>query len=386
MCRKLLCCCLLIFWGVSLVAASHIDKYARVDSAALAIPDDQTHSVVQLSSYINRTFLGEEAKIRAIYIWMTHRLRYNVFTTFVSRNDLVDENREIEGTLKSREGVCRQFAMLFRALAGKVGIRVYVIDGYNKSGTVVLPEPHEWCTARINSQWFLFDPTYGMGYVRNYRFVSAPNTDYFKVEPQDLIKSHMPFDPLWQLLERPYSYVEFEHGAIETGRKVDTFYWKDSLDVYISQNRLQRLEAAARRVLANGKGNRLVDYFLQLTQANIRVGHNGEVVSIYKLTLEMHNEAIDQMNAFIRYRRSGFTPKKEQGEVRRMISDPELLIVQADSLINTIRTIPTQYENAVMNLRKSIMEVATEVYKEKLFVEKYYAATPSQRKKMLRQL
>ena len=381
------------FWFLSLMAICmpfygeaqpSSNRYARVDAAILSIPDEYTKKVDTFAEYINRKFKGDEAKMRAIYVWMTHRMAYNVFTTFTSRNEVYSEEKEVQETLSTRKGVCRQFALLFKTLAGKVGIKAYLIDGYGKSGNVVLPEVHEWCVAQVNGEWYFFDPTYDTGYIEDYRFVSAPDDVYFKQLPERFIQTHMPFDPLWQFLKRPYSYSEFEKGVLESGRNVPFFCWQDSLKVYDRQSWVEQLEAARSRILANGKGNDLVDYFLQLNQANTQVGKDSEAIDVYAAATDLQNRAVDSINVFIRYRKAGFRPRKAEAQVRRMIEVSEELTLRADSLINSVHTISSQYKQALLNLRESIMDLAMQIYKHKLFLERYYATKPSLRWNLLR--
>jgi len=381
------------FWFLSLMAICmpfygeaqpSSNRYARVDAAILSIPDEYTKKVDTFAEYINRKFKGDEAKMRAIYVWMTHRMAYNVFTTFTSRNEVYSEEKEVQETLSTRKGVCRQFALLFKTLAGKVGIKAYLIDGYGKSGNVVLPEVHEWCVAQVNGEWYFFDPTYDTGYIEDYRFVSVPDDVYFKQLPERFIQTHMPFDPLWQFLKRPYSYSEFEKGVLESGRNVPFFCWQDSLKVYDRQSWVEQLEAARSRILANGKGNDLVDYFLQLNQANTQVGKDSEAIDVYAAATDLQNRAVDSINVFIRYRKAGFRPRKAEAQVRRMIEVSEELTLRADSLINSVHTISPQYKQALLNLRESIMDLAMQIYKHKLFLERYYATKPSLRGNLLR--
>jgi len=381
------------FWFLSLMAICmpfygeaqpSSNRYARVDAAILSIPDEYTKKVDTFAEYINRKFKGDEAKMRAIYVWMTHRMAYNVFTTFTSRNEVYSEEKEVQETLSTRKGVCRQFALLFKTLAGKVGIKAYLIDGYGKSGNVVLPEVHEWCVAQVNGEWYFFDPTYDTGYIEDYRFVSAPDDVYFKQLPERFIQTHMPFAPLWQFLKRPYSYSEFEKGVLESGRNVPFFCWQDSLKVYDRQSWVEQLEAARSRILANGKGNDLVDYFLQLNQANTQVGKDSEAIDVYAAATDLQNRAVDSINVFIRYRKAGFRPRKAEAQVRRMIEVSEELTLRADSLINSVHTISPQYKQALLNLRESIMDLAMQIYKHKLFLERYYATKPSLRGNLLR--
>ena len=86
------------FWFLSLMAICmpfygeaqpSSNRYARVDAAILSIPDEYTKKVDTFAEYINRKFKGDEAKMRAIYVWMTHRMAYNVLlppgTRFIAR-------------------------------------------------------------------------------------------------------------------------------------------------------------------------------------------------------------------------------------------------------------------------------------------------------------
>jgi transglutaminase/protease-like cytokinesis protein 3 len=62
--------------------------------------------------------------------------------------------------------------------------------------------------AKIDGSWYIFDPTWGAGYVNKY-FIKKLNNAYFKVEPAQIIASHIPFDYLWQFLNYPITNGEF---------------------------------------------------------------------------------------------------------------------------------------------------------------------------------
>lgn len=371
--------------ALGLVLPVHAEnvKYAQVDAQAIAIPPEYTYSVDSLALYIQQRFQTPETQTRAIYVWMTHHLTYNVYPTFVSRNEVTDDAKQVAATLRTRSGICRQFSLLFQALAQKLKIETHTVIGYTKTGAVLMPEVHQWCVARIGSQWALFDVTYGAGFVDNYKFVPAPTDAYFMLSPQQAIRTHMPFDPLWQLLERPHSYEEFKTGALDPNRKVAAFHYQDSIATFTRQTWELQLRAANNRALNNGKGNELLDYFIQLNRANIQIAGNVRVIDIHNRTMALQNQAVDSLMLFINYRHAGFRPKKTEKAVRRMIEVTEERMLEADSLINTILVLSPKYKEAVMNLRKSIIELATQTFKHKIFLERYYATKPSLRKQLL---
>ena len=384
MIRRLFCAILFIMCGLGIAHGQ--SQYEKTDAAAKNIPDRYTYSVDSLATYINKNFPGERDKIRAIYIWITNNLKYNVYITFVPRDEAHNENAEIENTLKTREGVCRHFAMLFCALAERVGVPAFSVVGYNKANGALLPDPHEWCIAKVNAKWYLYDPTFDMGYISNYQFIASPRTKHFQLSPQEFLNTHMPYDPMWQLMLRPYSYEEFDSGIRDEKRKVPAFQYIDSIAVYARQSSVNRLKSGYARVLQNGKPNRLVDYYLAITKSNIEISQKAETYNNYKEALRLQNQAISLINQFLEYRKAEFKPKKKEAEVRRMIHEPESFVLQADSVLNLLNDAPApQYGDAVSSLKASIVKTATTILNQKKFVERYYATRSSERSSLFHQ-
>ena len=73
---------------------------------------------------------------------------------------------------------------------------------------------HAWCMVFIDNKWSLYDPTWDAG--QSVSFNQPVNTIYFKVSPSVFIQSHMPFDPMFQLLNYPLTYKEFNNGNIKS--------------------------------------------------------------------------------------------------------------------------------------------------------------------------
>ena len=77
--------------------------------------------------------------------------------------------------------------------------------------------------------------------------------------------------------------------------------------------------------------------------------------------------------------------KIEAEEIQKMVDIPERLISRADSIINTIHSAPDRYREQILELRDQIMEVATTVYKHKLFLRQYFKLPEKQRKGLFKQ-
>lgn len=352
--------------------------------AAVTIPDAYTHSVDSLAMYIDCNCNNDREKVETIYTWIINNLNYNLYTTFTSRNEPYSEERELAHTLQTREGVCRQFARLFIRVAERMGIPAYVVSGYNRHSTGgIMPEPHDWVAAKVNAKWYLYDPTFGMGYVENYKFFRRPQMKYCHMDPKEMIKTHMPYDPIWQLLPQPLTFDEFDNGLPHKPSAIDCNF-NDSIIAYTALPWIQQLVTAHRRVMSNGKGNRLTLYFLQLTESNIKVYRKQRVVNAHNAAMKYQNSAVDLYDAFINYKEASFKPVKEEELVRNMLAKAEQAIREAERLHRSVIEIPEEYESAMSNLGASIAETIAAIDGQKDFLERYYKATKSQRRQMLK--
>lgn len=355
------------------------------DSVALAAPETAGRSVSSLVAYLKQHLSTDDQLARAIYTWVSRNIKYNVYITYTSRNEEADETKEIQKILSERKGICQDYALLFKALVKEAGMDAYVIDGYNRRDGALLPDPHEWCVAKVSGKWYMFAPTWGAGFVENYQFIPSPNHRFCKLLPDTLLKTHMPFDPMFQFRERPLSYEEFDTGVVDEQRSVPVFYWADTLALYARQDTLERLVSVRQRMLSNGRSNDLVYYMLELTSNNIRIAGYQKILNAYNMAMDLQGKATDAINEFVRYRNKAFEPLKPDAEIQAMVDVPEELINRADSAINSIRTAPERYREPILKLRDQIMEVATTVYKHKLFLRQYFKLPAKQRKGMFKQ-
>lgn len=156
---------ILLFLVFSLSASAQNEAgYFRIGRMMSRIPDSLTWSTNGISSYINAHFASQKEKSRAVFIWIARNITYN-FDSLFSPVTYSNSSEISERILRTRTGVCRQYAELFNELANKSGIRSFVIQGYTKQHGVVDYLPHLWCGAFVDSAWCLFDPTWGSGYL-----------------------------------------------------------------------------------------------------------------------------------------------------------------------------------------------------------------------------
>jgi transglutaminase/protease-like cytokinesis protein 3 len=183
-------------------SAKQVNEFAAIDRKALEIPDSSTKSTAGIAGYIKANFSTETDKARAIFIWVATNLRYDIDNMFAI-NFYEQKSEKISKALLNRKGICENYAALFDDISTKAGLKSYIVEGYTKQNGFTDYIPHAWCAASIDNNWYLFDPTWGSGHVSEGKFVKKINNTYFKANPSTLIKSHMPFDYMWQFLQYP---------------------------------------------------------------------------------------------------------------------------------------------------------------------------------------
>lgn len=355
-----------------------------VAESQVDIPTAYTYSADSLAFYINSHYQGDAACLKALYTWMTSNMKYNVYTTFESRNDIYSEEKDVRNTLKTRSGVCRNFALVFKTVSDAMDIPAFVIEGYVKDGTSLMTDPHAWCCAKVNGKWYQYDVTFGMGTIANNQFTSRPNMNYCQVDPLKLLENHMPFDPIWQLIERPYKFHAYDQSSSlppASGKGINP---NDSIRAYVYQTKVQQQYKILQRVRTNGTANPLVDYYLQLTESNIKVYQNQAIYDVYKKAIKSFNRAADLYNEFVQYRKAQFQPEKEKDEVMLLLTQSEQANTSAHNLLITLTDVPEDYISAIQNLQTEVMQVMARIGKHKAFVDDYYKASPGKRKNFFR--
>ena len=288
-------------------ALKEINPYSKIDDRALQLPDSLTTNTDNISKYIVSNFNTNTEKARAIFIWIASNIQYDIDNMFAIN---FYENREdkILKPLKTRKGICENYAALFDDICNKSGIRSLIIEGYTKQNGFADYVPHAWCAAFIDTSWFMFDPTWGSGYVSNSKFYKKINNNYFKATPAALIRSHMPFDYLWEFLNYPITNQEFYEDKVEENKSKPFFNYVDSLTSYEKLNHVEQITAEAARVEKNGVKNSLVFDKLQHLKLEIESDKQNSTIGLYNSAGYDYNSSMFYFNKFIEYFNKQFNP------------------------------------------------------------------------------
>jgi len=117
--------------------------------------------------------------------------------------------------LQRRSAVCSGYTALFDALARRAGLETVTIPGFAKGlgyqpGVLAQASSHAWSAVKLDGRWQLLDVTWAAGAVNGQQYVKRFKESYFLTPPEQLIFSHFPNDPRWQLLRTPLTLEQFQ--------------------------------------------------------------------------------------------------------------------------------------------------------------------------------
>ncbi len=222
-------------------------KNIQLDSIAINTPDSLTIQPQQLANYINQFTNNDYEKVRVIYSWVAHHIKYE---ETISENDSLKNLDLVMYSLNTKQGVCKNYSALFTILCSLVGIESYSVLGYTKiNNQFVLTKDHAWNIAKIEGDYFLFDPTWDA----NCKSFNPKNKEfefcYFMNSSNDFIKTHMPYDPVMQLTNYPIKHNDFFKGKTKGKTYLN---YQSELKIYYKLNELDKLKTTLSRAQSNG--------------------------------------------------------------------------------------------------------------------------------------
>lgn len=355
--------------------------YTLVDAKMTAIPANVTNSTEEIAKYINANFKTENDKIRAVFYWTASNIGYDVENMFAVNITETPQER-ITKTLKTKKGICGDYAAIFNEIANLVGVKSVVVDGYTKQEGKVASLAHAWCAAKIENKWYLFDPTWGSGYVNNNKYTRKINNAYFKVAPQKMINSHMPFDYLWQFVNNPITNQEFIDGKVPINKTQKNFEFEKEIAKYEVLPKIDQLFESAQRIEKNGIKNQLIAQAYAYAKTSWNTQRENENGAKYNAIVNQYNEAISELNDFIYYRNNKFKPILPDEEIKSKIQHPIEKLEKCQESLFRIGSIGSENADSVSSLKKSIADALVQSKTHLAFVNNYLSKSKLVRKTM----
>ena len=355
--------------------------YNRVDSPISKIPASATVSTAAIAAYIQSKFTTPDDKIRAVFYWTTANISYDVANRIALQQEQLLEDR-IAITLKTRKGVCKNYAEVFTDLANKLGVETVVVRGYTKQNGVVGRIPHAWCASKIGAKWYLFDPTWAAGYIDGGQFKKRVRDTYYKLQPEEMIASHMPYDYLWQFISNPITNAEFTTGKMLPSKIKKYIDFNQEIFKAYSLGEEEQLLASSNRIKENGVTNSMISDILSYNDSRIKYLRESESLEKLNFILKKYNEGVAELNQFIAFKNRQFKPVKNDQTLISMILSPYDKLVWCQKSLSSVGSLSEPNRSSVIGLQSSLKVALQMTIEHKNFVYQYVEKSPISRNKM----
>ena len=372
----LLCLCFSLF-----ALAQSTARYVDTDVRIMQIQKSSTRTVDDVAAYIKANFSTDEEKARSVFFWISQTISYDI-ANMNKINYYDNEQQVVDEVMKSRKGVCMHYAALMSRICNRVGVKTFVVGGYTRQNGKVDILSHAWNVSFVNGKWQNIDPTWGTGQIVNGKFVRQLNNEFFLMQPEEGIKSHCPFDPMWQLLQYPIDNNNFSKGIVAIDKSKPLFSFNDSIAAYEKANELTRQKAALRRMENNGINSIL----LQENQHQIKNRINGiqknTSIETFNNAVNTLNQAVNDLNEFINYRNKQFTPKRSDAALKLMLENVETILARYKTEVAGITYADAGIKYSLSEINKTVQSLEEALAEQRTFLDKYLSTAKIFRKSL----
>ncbi|XP_048845378.1 kyphoscoliosis peptidase-like isoform X2 [Brienomyrus brachyistius] len=205
-------------WDGSALKSMRIDlnQFKQLDAYASKVK--ASGSVEALVQNLLRSTGSDIEKLRAIWMWVTHHIAYDVdgYQNPTLRSASPDD------VLRAGRAVCAGYSQLVQRMCSLAGVECKELSGYSKGAGYELGKrfrgesDHAWNAVRLAGSWHLLDATWGAGHVSDNvsQFIFKYNEFYFLTHPALFVGDHFPLEGQWQLLRPQVSLTQFEDASL----------------------------------------------------------------------------------------------------------------------------------------------------------------------------
>jgi transglutaminase/protease-like cytokinesis protein 3 len=204
---------------------SYSQNFTSVDSIVDNYPLG-INNTDKLVEYINKDFIRQEEKARAIFRWVTSNISYDVVLadamdkksinafSYKTENERKAKEKQfkldlVAKTMNSKKAVCHGYASLIEDLCIKLGMESRIILGYLKSdpsqiGEIPVKSNHAWNMIKIGNNWQFLDATLGAGFISSNTnlFKFQFNEGYFFTDYKRFFLNHYPSEVQYLLIDK----------------------------------------------------------------------------------------------------------------------------------------------------------------------------------------
>ena len=322
--------------------------------------------------------------IKSVYDWVAYNIRYDVNKfNEIQQGSRSDKNSSfateeaykehlLKQVIKRRKGVCEDYSLLFNSILKELGYESVVVEGYTKNlkGRVVRSIGHTWNAVKVNNEWKLYDPTWGAGYVEEEKkFVQKYSMEWYEVDPDEMLKTHIPYDPIWQLSTEPMSYQNFEANSAKE-IVLEDYNFKDLIEDHRAKDKKLQMQDQVKRSMEMGDGIRLIDKWRRRMTKNIGIyGITSQQDQLDEAN-ENSNKAVELFNEYAACRNKQFKGKKWTIDIaRQYLEDAKLEVESAHEIFSGIVVDSRSATNSKNKALKQSEKLLVEINNQLRFIE-----------------
>lgn len=336
---------------------TQIDKQSETVPANLKTPSEIAH-------YLTQNLTLPTDKTRAIYYWISHNIRYDIKKlnsgkTYNNPQEILDE------VMQYRQGVCQHYAELFHACCESVGVESYVISGYTNQTGELGNLSHAWNAVLINGKFYEVDVTWAAGHLINRKYIHEFADLYFLISPSEFIKSHIPYDPIWQFLNNPITHKDFQKSNFSKLKTSSNFNFNDSIKLLSHLNLLEKTIRENNRIRHSGITN---------NQLQKQVAFNQQIIITEKLNtaVNLYNKGVEDYNVYIFNKNKQFQDKNvTEKQLLGFLSTARRQVESAERLLIFLNSDNSNLNKQISDMQKSIVKMKSDIKNEDNFMEKY---------------
>lgn len=315
------------------------------------------------SAQVHQIIAGKTDTLHSIFQWVATNIDYDL----QSLDDLPNYQHPselLDIVWTERRGVCMHYAELFNAFCQYLGYEAAIITGYSSyQGIEDGKYGHSWNAIKVGKKWYLFDPTWAAGYRQGQRFVKKYDSKWYKVNPKKFLETHIPYDPLWQLLKTPLSKSEIV--GKKSSKKIEHLDYQKLIQQSYSLSPIDKNQATLSRIKDFQDDNPLAIRERERIENNIQIQQFKEGVIAYNQSIDAFNEFIKGYNK--RFSRDRWTDDFIQAQLQQINQKLD----KASATFNQLDPLHPHYGESLAHNLNLLREYRTRVQRVNEFTNKY---------------
>ncbi len=342
------------------------------------IPDTEVLSTTAIADWLKTNSKSQTESLKSIYAWIGKNIAYDTRNTYDPQY-YKDTTDAASKTLRTRQAICYGYASLFVEIARKAGISAIFVSGYTVNGGQLSADgSHAWLAVKTDGKWSLIDPTWAAGGVSGNKFYPSFTWKYFMVTPAVFVKTHVPYDPMYQFLDHPFRHDEIKENKLTLAATRPVFAYEDSIAMWQKLDSNAQVTSSIERIRRFGVSNVYLstelNYLLQkleVTRHNEQVESQNALIDKYNSANSKYNLLVSNFNDYVNFRNNQFTPAKSDKEIRDWVDGMAADLEKIYAMIKDIRLEEHRQQEQVNDTRQLLDKIKPRIEEEQAFVTKY---------------